>query len=106
MPIDEGCELFDADVSLEEDEGINSDNNLSDSGATETADMNVNDDVSAVGSNSNGEVSRKLPPMNYRVHYHATLTFLMESIRFVKKRQRNWHKPTNSILDSNRRYYF
>ena len=59
-PIDEGCELFDIDDgSLESNEEINSDNNLSDSEATETADMNVNDDVSAVGSSSNDEVSKE-----------------------------------------------
>ena len=56
-PIDEGCELFDAnDGSLEEDYEINSDNNLSDSETIETADMNVNYDVAAIGSNSNDEV--------------------------------------------------
>ena len=56
-PIDERCELFNADDgSLERDEEINSDNNLSDSEATETADINANDDVSAVGSDSNDEV--------------------------------------------------
>ena len=59
-PIDEGCELFDADDgSLEEDEKINSDNNLPDSEATEIAGMNVNDDVSTIGSNSNDEVSKE-----------------------------------------------
>ena len=55
--IDEGCELFDAnDGSLEEDYEINSDNNLSDSETIETADMNVNYDGAAAGSNSNDEV--------------------------------------------------
>ena len=48
--------MFDPNGSFEEDEEINSDNKLSGSEATETADMNVNDDVSAVGSNSNDEV--------------------------------------------------
>ena len=59
-PIDEGCELFDADDgSLEEDEKINNDNNLPDSETTEIAGMNVNDDVSTIGSNSNDEVSKE-----------------------------------------------
>ena len=43
-PIDEGCELFDADdYSLEEIEEINSDDDMSDSGAKEAVDMSVND---------------------------------------------------------------
>ena len=80
VPIDERCELCDDDYgSLEEDEEIYSDNNLSDSEATETADMNVNDDVSAVGSNSSDEVSKRTTT-SYRVHYHVTLAFLMKSI--------------------------
>ena len=80
MPIDERCELFDDDYgSLEEHEEIKSDNNLSDSEATKTADMNVNDDISAVGLNSNDEVS-KGTTTSYRVNYHVTLAFLMKSI--------------------------
>ena len=80
VPIDERCELFDDDYgSLEEHEEIKSDNNLSDSEATETADMNVNDDISAVGLNSNDEVS-KGTTTSYRVNYHVTLAFLMKSI--------------------------
>ena len=47
------------DGSLGEDEEIKSHNNVSDLEATGTADTNVNDDVSAVGTNSNDEVSKE-----------------------------------------------
>ena len=105
-PIDEGCELFDADDgSLEQDEKINNDNNLPDSEATEIAGMNVNDDVSTIGSNSNDEVSKETVNELPRA-LSCNLGILNEIDQIVKKRQRSWHKPTYSILDSNRRYYF
>ena len=83
--IDEGCELFDADGgSLEEDEEIKSDNNLSDSEATETADMNVND-VSTVGSNSNNEVSKKTTTNQLPSALSCSLGILNEIDQIVKK---------------------
>ena len=84
--IDEGCELFGVDDgSLEENEEINSDNNLSDSEATETADMNVNDDVSAVGSNSNDEVSKETATNELPSALSRNLGILNEIDQIVKK---------------------
>ena len=84
--IDEGCELFDADGgSLEADEEINSDNNLSDSEATETADMNINDDVSTVGSNNNDEVSKKTTTKVLPSALSCNLDILNEIEQITKK---------------------
>ena len=85
-PIDEGCDLFDADDgSLEKNEEINSDNNLSDSEPSETADMNVNNDVSAVGSNSNDEVSKETTTNELPNALSCNLGILNEIDHIVKK---------------------
>ena len=82
-PIDKGCELFDADDgSLEKNEEVNSDNNLSDSEPSETADMNVNNDVSVVGSNSNDEVSKETTTNDLP---YGNLGILNEIDHIVKK---------------------
>ena len=84
-PIDEGCELFDTNGSFEEDEEINSDNKLSDSEGTETADMNVNDDVTAVGSNFNDEVSKETNTNEIPSAPSCNLGIVNEIDQIVKK---------------------
>ena len=85
-PIDEGCDLFDADDgSLEGDEEINSDNNLSDSEATKTADRNVNGDVATVGSHSNDKASKETTTDELPSALSCNLGILNEIDQIVKK---------------------
>ena len=85
-PMDEGCELFNVDDwSLEEDEEINSGNNLSGSEATETADININDDISIVVSNSNDEVLKETTINELPSALPCNLGILHEINQIVKK---------------------
>ena len=85
VPLDEGYELFDGDDGiLEETEGVNSDDDLTDSEDTEAVDMSVSDEIPAVALN-NDELTKETTTTELPNTPSCNLDILNEIDHIVKK---------------------